>query len=52
MTIDPAGSKVDGPAALFRGGDFGVGAGAGVFAVNGLGQPSITVIAIGFRCAR
>jgi formylglycine-generating enzyme required for sulfatase activity len=40
------------PGALFRGGDMKGGSGAGVFAVDGHEQPSITSGRIGFRCAR
>ncbi len=53
MTIDPAASfTASGPAALIRGGDFTGGASAGVFAVDGLSQPSGASGIIGFRCAR
>jgi len=41
-----------GPAALVRGGAFGMGIGAGVFAVHGAYQPSIAFSDIGFRCTR
>jgi formylglycine-generating enzyme required for sulfatase activity len=40
------------PGALFRGGDLDIGTDAGVFAVNGLGAPSVSNFNIGFRCAR
>ena len=40
------------PGALMRGGDFGNGASAGVFAVSGTIELSIASSAIGFRCAR
>ena len=41
------------PGALIRGGDFVNGAGAGVFAVEALSDPSFSLAAgIGFRCAR
>lgn len=41
-----------GPGALLRGGDFGLGTGAGVFAVNGSGTPSGASSFFGFRAAR
>ncbi|HLB87175.1 MAG TPA: hypothetical protein VJK29_05930, partial [Terriglobales bacterium] len=42
-----------GPGALFRGGDFSLGTGAGVFAINGLNNPFLDVHgALGFRAAR
>jgi formylglycine-generating enzyme required for sulfatase activity len=41
-----------GPAALFRGGSFSDGTDAGVFAVNGIIQPSSAYVFLGFRCAR
>ena len=42
-----------GPGALFRGGDFTLGTGAGVFAINGLNNPFLDVHStIGFRAAR
>lgn len=40
------------PGALIRGGDFGDGPAAGVFAVAGLFDPSFALFGIGFRCAR
>jgi formylglycine-generating enzyme required for sulfatase activity len=40
------------PGALIRGGYWGNGTGAGVFAVNGLIVPSIAFNSVGFRCAR
>jgi formylglycine-generating enzyme required for sulfatase activity len=40
------------PGALFRGGDWGFGTGAGVFAVNGGTFPSNSGGNVGFRCAR
>ncbi|MBI3797235.1 MAG: SUMF1/EgtB/PvdO family nonheme iron enzyme [Deltaproteobacteria bacterium] len=53
MTIDPTSSSIpSGPAALIRGGSFDDGTGAGVFAVNGLRQPSNAGGNIGFRCGR
>lgn len=45
-------STTAGPGALIRGGYFGDGANAGVFAVIGFNQPSFSVSGIGFRCAR
>ncbi len=48
-----AGAATDsGPGALFRGGDFGGGTTAGVFAVGGLNTPSHASFLIGFRAAR
>ena len=44
-------SETSGPGALARGGFFGSGAVAGVFAVSG-GGPSGAGIGIGFRCVR
>jgi hypothetical protein len=44
-------STADSPGALIRGGSFGNGAGAGVFAVGGL-PPSGAFNGMGFRCAR
>ena len=40
------------PGALFRGGNFDSGANAGVFAVNGFFQPSLSLANVGFRCGR
>jgi hypothetical protein len=40
------------PGALIRGGNFGDGTNAGVFAVNGGNSPSLSHGLIGFRCAR
>ena len=37
--------------ALFRGGMFGSGSGAGVFAVEATGAPSVSSSSVGFRCA-
>jgi len=45
-------SPSSGPAALVRGGDFGSGASAGVFAVEGKVAPSGASAGIGFRAAR
>ncbi len=45
-------STTDGPGALFRGGDFIVGADAGVFAVAGGNVPSVANVVIGVRAAR
>jgi formylglycine-generating enzyme required for sulfatase activity len=39
------------PGALMRGGGFGDGTGAGVFAVDGRSDPSTATGGIGFRCA-
>jgi len=41
-----------GPGALFRGGDFNQGTGAGVFAINGTANPFFAVHDTGFRAAR
>lgn len=41
-----------GPGALLRGGDFGLGTGAGVFAVDGFSPPSDASSHFGFRCGR
>jgi formylglycine-generating enzyme required for sulfatase activity len=40
------------PAALIRGGYWGIGTDAGVFALNAFNGPSYSNISIGFRCAR
>ncbi len=40
------------PGAPIRGGSWRDGTGAGVFAVSADGEPSISVVVIGFRCAR
>jgi len=40
------------PGALFRGGAFGNGTDAGVFAVDGFDPPSHTSSSLGFRCGR
>lgn len=40
------------PGALFRGGGWTDGAGAGVFAVGGNGGPAVAGSDVGFRCAR
>jgi len=40
------------PGALLRGGYWGNGASAGVFAVDGFGDPSDSTVGFGFRCAR
>jgi formylglycine-generating enzyme required for sulfatase activity len=40
------------PGALFRGGFFSDGAGAGPFSVNGFNSPSLSSFGVGFRCAR
>jgi hypothetical protein len=40
------------PAALYRGGGFGGGTGAGVFHVNASFPPSFSANVLGFRCAR
>ena len=40
------------PAALFRGGGWAQGTGAGVFAVNATEDPAVFSYVIGFRCAR
>jgi formylglycine-generating enzyme required for sulfatase activity len=45
-------STTTGPGALIRGGTFLFGSNAGVFAVSGFFQPSVTFEDIGFRCAR
>jgi formylglycine-generating enzyme required for sulfatase activity len=45
-------AQAAGVAALFRGGSWFNGTGAGVFAVRGFGTPSDASLAIGFRCAR
>jgi len=45
-------STTGGPGALVRGGDFGNGSGAGVFAVYGGGPPSGASFNFGFRAAR
>jgi len=45
-------STTSGPGALVRGGDFLDGSFAGVFAVGGLGTPSVADSGIGFRAAR
>jgi len=45
----PSGDRF--PAALLRGGDSGVGAGAGVFALEAVSGPTRSVDGIGFRCA-
>ncbi len=51
---DPAaGSGVENfPAAVYRGGAFGAGDGAGVFSFNAAEQPSFSASILGFRCAR
>jgi hypothetical protein len=51
MCLAGADSAV-GPGALFRGGDFFSGAGAGVFAVSGSSAPSNASSNVGFRAAR
>src|SRR5262245_56855239 len=40
------------PGALLRGGNFGLGSKAGVFAVFASFDPSFSVVSFGFRCAR
>ena len=45
-------STTSGPGALYRGGNWSSGAGAGIFAVDGLHLPSFAFAGIGFRCAR
>jgi formylglycine-generating enzyme required for sulfatase activity len=45
-------SAAGGPGALFRGGSFSNGAGAGVFAVNGNFVPYSASSSVGFRAAR
>jgi formylglycine-generating enzyme required for sulfatase activity len=45
-------STTDGPGALLRGGGFGYGTRAGVFAVIGFNAPSVAGSGIGFRAAR
>jgi len=45
-------STTSGPGALIRGGNFGSGALAGVFAVNGGIGPSGAFFGVGFRCVR
>jgi len=45
-------STIGGPSALVRGGAWPDGAGAGVFAVLGVHDPSNALNAVGFRCAR
>jgi formylglycine-generating enzyme required for sulfatase activity len=48
-----AGAQTTGePGALIRGGDFNFGALAGVFAVDGINEPSNAFDNVGFRCAR
>jgi len=45
-------STIGGPGALIRGGVFDFGAFAGVFAVDGVGDPSYSSPGVGLRCAR
>ena len=53
MTIDPLGIFTPtGPAALFRGGSFGSGPNAGVFAVLAGDRPSSVIEDVGLRCGR
>ncbi len=48
----PGSSSTNLPGALFRGGFWFNGTGAGVFTANGLSGPSLSEFLIGFRCAR
>ena len=51
MRMDPV-AVFPGPAGLLRGGSFAQKTLAGVFAVDGLDQPSFSFSNIGFRCGR
>jgi formylglycine-generating enzyme required for sulfatase activity len=52
MCLSGASTTATGPGALLRGGNFFGGMGAGPLTVNGSGQPWLSFIHIGFRCAR
>jgi Sulfatase-modifying factor enzyme 1 len=52
MCLAPGASVGPGPGALFRGGDWTNGTGAGVFAVVAIFDPLHATSYIGFRCAR
>ena len=52
MCLSGASTTANGPGALIHGGYFVNGAGAGPFAVNGLGGPTFSGGNLGFRCAR
>ena len=45
-------SSAGGPGVIMRGGSFGIGAGAGVFAVSGDDLPTDSLMVLGFRAAR
>lgn len=45
-------SSAGGPGVIMRGGSFGIGAGAGVFAVSGDDLPTDALFVLGFRAAR
>lgn len=52
MCMSGASTVANGPGAVARGGNFGFGAIAGPFSLNSDIEPTISVIGLGFRCAR